>query len=78
MKKLEIVDDSLLAVIGRHNKQLEDLNLFDCDKVSDIGIVTLTESLPGLKVLNLSSCNNISNAGLTKALRNLTCSFTSD
>merc|ERR1712223_109710 len=50
------VNDSTLELIGAHNKELEQLDLTDCQQISDSAIQRLAQSLPGLKSLNLSWC----------------------
>ncbi len=58
------VSDNCLGRIATHCKNLEDLDLGGCTKVTNLGLFFVSLGLKKIKRLNLRSCRQISDAGI--------------
>ena len=53
-------DFSALEVIGRYSKSLQHIDVGWCERITDAGVLTISESLKSLRYLGLIRCDQVS------------------
>jgi len=66
-----LVDSELLENIGRHFRNLVELNLSHCESLGDIDFMGLCR-VTTLKVLDLRECQSVTSYGMSRTLRHMT------
>lgn len=52
----DFIDDDVLKIIARHQKQIVHLNLFGCNSITDRGILNIVNNCKNLKTISIRKC----------------------
>lgn len=67
----KVTDRGLASLAQQSSKRIRELHLYDCQSITDAGVLEFAKSFPDLSILDVYGIQNISLNGLQSIMRQL-------